>query len=105
MPDVSCYRSDMSVITSRCRDNAAVLHDAAAEVFVSAEKEMAAFYTAVTESYGPEQAELAALDWLREMEQTDWSMADGIPNLRNFTYMAAARLAERICPKRFASYT
>lgn len=104
-PDFRCNTPDVGKITSKYGGSAAELHDSAAELLVAAETEMAAFYSAVTENYGAAQAELAALDWLREMEQADWSIADGGPNWRSFTYMAAVKLADRICPERLFSYT
>jgi hypothetical protein len=40
---------------------------ACAGVALMAEREFAAFFAAVTERFGPEQAELAAEDWLRQL--------------------------------------
>jgi hypothetical protein len=59
-----------------------------------AEQELAAFFRAVTELYGPEQADLAAADWLHE-----FAASDGLPastrEWRRITVNAAARLASR----------
>ncbi|MGC4052079.1 MAG: hypothetical protein QM757_22300 [Paludibaculum sp.] len=62
-----------------------------------AEKELAAFFRAVTELYGPEQAEASAEDWLRVL------MARcGLPasrrEWREVSIAAAARLAGRLGP-------
>jgi len=74
--------------------------DTIVELLISAEYEMAAFRAAVTESYGAAQAELAALDWIHEMEAAEWSISDAIPDWRRFTIAATAKLAERVCPIR-----
>ncbi len=90
---------DMSQMMSESKkDAAAVPPDDIAAVLNSAEREIAAFYTVVTATYGPEQAELAALDWLKEMERADLSAQDSFFNWRGFTYLAAVKLAERVCP-------
>lgn len=85
------------MISEATKARAAVQPEDIAMVFTSAEREIAALYTAVYVTYGPEHAELAALDWLREMEGADWSVGDRFPNWRSFTYVAAAKLAERLC--------
>jgi hypothetical protein len=60
-----------------------------------AERELSAFFTAVTELYGPEQAKAAAEDWLREL-----GVSDGLPTSarewRTLTIVAAAQLASRV---------
>jgi hypothetical protein len=60
-----------------------------------AERELSAFFTAVTELYGPEQAQASAEDWLRELMATD-----GLPTSprewRTVTIAAAAQLASRL---------
>jgi alkylhydroperoxidase/carboxymuconolactone decarboxylase family protein YurZ len=60
-----------------------------------AERELSAFFTAVTELYGPEQAEASAEDWLREL-----MASDGLPTStrewRTLTIAAAAQLANRV---------
>ena len=42
-----------------------------ADLMVIAERELGAFIRAVTELFGPEQARLAAQDWVDELELTD----------------------------------
>ena len=86
------------MVSEKAENRAAVSPDDIAAVFALAERELSAFYTAVTETHGSEQAELAALDWLREMEGAAWPVHDRFPNWRSFTYAAAAKLADRVCP-------
>ena len=42
-----------------------------ADLMAIAERELGAFITAVTELFGPEQAKLAAVDWIDELELMD----------------------------------
>ena len=60
-----------------------------------AERELSAFLSAVTELYGPEQAEASAEDWLREL-----MASNGLPastrEWRALTIAAAARLASQV---------
>lgn len=64
---------------------------------VSAERELSAFFNAVAELLGPEQAALAAKDWLQQL--------DSIPDLptsprewRLLSIQASARLVKRVNP-------
>lgn len=89
---------DMSRITSEStKVEAAIPLYNFAVVLASAERELAAFYAAVTATYGQEQADLAALDWLKQMERADWPAQDRSLNWRSFTFVAATKLAERVC--------
>jgi len=60
-----------------------------------AERELSAFFRAVTQSFGSEQAKLSAEDWLRELIEID-----GLPasarEWRLITAKAATRLAGRV---------
>ena len=60
-----------------------------------AERELAAFFTAVAELFGPEQAEHAADDWLHELIKIN-----GLPastrTWRMISSRAATRLANRV---------
>ena len=60
-----------------------------------AERELSAFFNAVTELYGPEQAEASAEYWLREL-----LASKGLPTStrewRTLTIAAAAQLASRL---------
>jgi hypothetical protein len=60
-----------------------------------AERELAAFFSAVTQLFGPEQAELAAEDWLQELTKID-----GLPastrEWRLITAKVSTRLPSRV---------
>jgi len=63
---------------------------------IIAERELGAFIRAVTESFGPEQARLAAEDWVDELELMD---ALPGPTRRDWglvTVGASAQLARRL---------
>ena len=61
-----------------------------------AERELEAFIGAVTELFGPEQAQLAAVDWLDEAEQMDSPPRSTSRDWRMVTVAAAARLTDRL---------
>jgi len=60
-----------------------------------AERELSAFFKAVTHSFGSELAELSTEDWLQELIE-----ADGLPasvrEWRSLTAKASVRLASRV---------
>ena len=62
-----------------------------------AEHELSAFFKAVTQLFGAEQAELSAEDWLRELVEID-----GLPastrEWRLITAKVSSRLASRVNP-------
>jgi hypothetical protein len=62
------------------------------DLMTMAERELSAFFTAVAQSFGPEQAEISAKDWLRELIEID-----GLPastrEWRLITAKASTRLA------------
>lgn len=61
-----------------------------------AERELAAFYTAVLKTYGQEEASTAARDWIESLEGMD-CVADGEPSgWRPVTIAAASCLAARV---------
>lgn len=62
-----------------------------------AEKELAAFVAAVSELFGSEQSLQAAEDWMEELGRLDWPTGETIPDFRQVTIAAAARLARRVC--------
>ena len=70
-------------------------HSDCTDLTAVAERELSAFFHAVKEVFGPEQAELSAEDWLHELNQTD-----GLPvstwQWRSITTKAATRLASRV---------
>jgi hypothetical protein len=61
-----------------------------------AERELSAFTRAVTETYGTEQARVAAEDWLEESELMDSPPRSEERDWRAVTIAAAARLANRV---------
>jgi hypothetical protein len=61
-----------------------------------AEREFAAFISAVKELLGPEQAELSAADWLDESELIDNQRGSTSRDWRAVTIAASARLANRL---------
>ena len=60
---------------------------------VLAEKELAAFVSAVHKLFGAEQARKSALHWIEELELMDWPSGESIPDWRRATVLASARLA------------
>jgi hypothetical protein len=67
-----------------------------ADLMVSAERGLGAFIRAVTELFGPEQARLAAEDWVDELESTDALPGSTGRDWRAVTVAASARLARRL---------
>jgi hypothetical protein len=61
-----------------------------------AERELSAFIGAVTQLFGPEEAKLAAQDWLDESELMDSSPRATSRNWRAVTVAASTRLANRV---------
>ena len=60
-----------------------------------AEQELSAFLNAVAQSFGSEQAELSAEDWLHELIEIDGLPASG-REWRSITAKASTRLATRV---------
>jgi hypothetical protein len=67
-----------------------------ADLLRTAERELAAFYTAVARRYGPEEARRAAYDWIKEMETMDWPLDGVVPNWRHVSIVVADSLASRV---------
>lgn len=61
-----------------------------------AEHELASFIGAVTQQYGPEEADLATEDWLDEAQSMDSPPLSTGQNWRAVTIAASARLANRL---------
>jgi hypothetical protein len=57
-----------------------------------AERELSGFFHAVDQLFGAKQARLSALDWIDEMEAMSWPVGEAIPNWRQATIRASARL-------------
>lgn len=64
-------------------------------IVAMAEMELAAFAAAVKELFGPEHAQRSVEDWIEELELMDWPAEEAIPDWRQVTIAAAARLAGR----------
>jgi hypothetical protein len=62
----------------------------------AAQRELSAFFRAVTEMFGPEAARLSAADWLEECELMDSPPSSTGRNWRAVTIAASARLANRV---------
>jgi hypothetical protein len=65
------------------------------DLVTMAERELSAFFNAVTQLFGTEQAEISAREWLRELIEID-----GLPastrEWRLITAKASTRLASRV---------
>lgn len=73
-----------------------------AELVVRAERELSAFFSAVAELFGPEQATVAAKDWLQQLEvMTDLPCSPR--EWRALSIEASARLAKRVNANGFAA--
>ncbi|WP_263355430.1 hypothetical protein [Acidicapsa acidisoli] len=60
------------------------------------ERELSAFIAAVGASHGPEEAVLAAEDWIEESELMDSSLRSEVRNWGAVTIAASVRLANRL---------
>jgi len=67
------------------------------ELLRMAQRELAAFFGAVMNLFGAEQAQLSAEDWLQELHATT-SLPASTREWRHITIRAATRLAERFSP-------
>jgi hypothetical protein len=65
------------------------------DLVTTAERELAAFVSAVSELLGPDQAKLSADEWIEELLSSDFADGSRIPDWRRITIMAASRLAKR----------
>jgi hypothetical protein len=66
-----------------------------AELMIRAERELSAFFSAVAELFGPEQAALAANDWLQQLEVMT-NLPTSSRDWRLMSIEASARLAKRV---------
>jgi len=69
-----------------------------ADLMVIAERELGAFIRAVTELFGPEQARLAAEEWVDELELMDALPGPTRRDWGSVTIAASAQLARRLNP-------
>ena len=65
------------------------------DLMTMAEQELSAFFRAVTELFGPEQAEVSAEDWLHELRASSVLPAS-TRQWRRLTAKVTARLASRV---------
>ncbi len=77
----------------RCAINQ--LAQSRAKLIASAERELSAFFSAVAGSFGPEEATLAAKDWLQQLEAMK-ALPDSPGQLRLLSISAAVKLAKRV---------
>ncbi len=70
--------------------------DLICDVMLYSENELAALYNAVLNLFGPEQAQLTAEDWLRELQVMEWPADSLTPNWRQPTMAAVQQLADRL---------
>jgi hypothetical protein len=61
-------------------------------LFISAMKELAAFFIAVKSLFGAEQASQSDIHWIEVLESMDWPSDEPMPNWRQVTLAASARL-------------
>jgi hypothetical protein len=64
-------------------------------LIASAERELSAFFSAVAELFGPEEARLASKDWLQRLA-TMQSLPASPCQLRLLSINASVKLAERV---------
>jgi hypothetical protein len=60
-----------------------------------AERELSAFFHAIVQRFGPEQAKFSAEDWLRELIEMD-ALPASVHEWRLITAKASSRLASRV---------
>jgi hypothetical protein len=66
-----------------------------ADLMTMAERELAAFFKAITELFGSEQAELSAEDWLQELIEID-GLPTSAREWRLITAKVSTRLVSRV---------
>ena len=69
-----------------------------------AERELSAFFSAVTELFGSEQAEASAEDWLQELIESN-DLPASTRQWRMLSVSAAARLARRVNASKTKGYS
>ena len=65
------------------------------DLTMMAERELSAFFNAVANLFGPEQAELSAEDWLQELIESD-VLAASTREWQQITAKVSTRLASRV---------
>ena len=69
------------------------------DLMTMAERELSAFFNAVAQSFGSEQAELSAEDWLQEL-----SGIDGLPTSAREWRLITAKVSTRLASRVNASF-
>jgi hypothetical protein len=62
-------------------------------LLVLAQRELSAFMSAVDKCFGAEQARQSGLDWIAELKVMDWPSGELVPDWRQATFAASARLS------------
>ena len=83
MNPIACYKPSQHS-SARCAD-----------LMTMAERELSAFFNAVTQLFGSEQAELSAEDWLQELIDVD-NLPASPREWRLITAKTSSRLANRL---------
>ena len=73
-----------------------------ADDMTMAERELSAFFNAVTQLFGSEQAELSAEDWLHELIEID-ALPTSAREWRSITAKVLTRLASRVSASSLSS--
>jgi hypothetical protein len=71
------------------------LNTPCADLMTMAERELSAFFNAITQLFGSEQAELSAEDWLHELIEID-DLPASAREWRLITAKVSTRLASRV---------
>jgi hypothetical protein len=66
------------------------------ELATMAERELSAFFNAITQLFGSEQAKLSTEDWLQELIEVD-GLPTSAREWRLITLKVSTRLASRVC--------
>ena|SRR5271170_1130092 len=72
------------------------------DLVTTAERELSAFFSAITQLFGPEQAKLSAEDWLQELIEIG-HLPVSTREWRLITAKASTRLASRVGPSSLSS--
>ena len=73
----------------------ASIHDPKDLMVLRAERELSAFFTAVTELFGSEEARRASEDWLQQLKKIQ-SLSNTPRQFRLITISASEKLAKRV---------
>lgn len=74
------------------------------DLAMMAERELSAFFNAVTQLFGPEQAQLSANDWLQELIETDALPASAREWRMITSKVIMARVSTRLASRVNASF-